>query len=187
MTTKKFDSCDNDLVKAITSEKGKSKNEKGLRQLFTDELNDIYHSEKHSVALLEKMIKKSSADVLIDALSEQLQFAERHIKKLEKVFASAGKKSTSEKCKTMESLVKEANRLMEDTSHGMVRDEAIISSVLKIAHYKIAAYGTLCSFANTLAENGASSQLHETLIEQKEADEKFSSIGESMELELIEK
>ncbi|HMG14931.1 MAG TPA: DUF892 family protein, partial [Saprospiraceae bacterium] len=49
----------------------------------------------------------------------------------------------------------------------------------KVEHYEIASYGTLCSFAKTLAEEEALMILEEILNQEKEADEKLTEIAEA--------
>jgi ferritin-like metal-binding protein YciE len=151
----------------------------GLRELFVDELKDIYWAEKALTKALPKLIKNASSDELIEALTTHLDETVEQVARLEKTFASLGEKSQSKKCEAMEGLIKEAEDIMQDTKKGMVRDAGIILAAQKVEHYEIATYGTLCSFAKTLGEDEALSLLQETLNEEKDADEKLSEIAES--------
>jgi len=151
----------------------------GLRELFVDELKDIYWAEKALTKAIPKMIKNASSDELIDALTSHLAVTEEHITRLEEVFSSIEVKPQAKKCEAMEGLIKEAGEIMENTEKGMVRDAGIILAGQKVEHYEIATYGTLCTFAKTLGEEDAASLLQETLNEEKEADEKLSEIAES--------
>ncbi|MBK5285129.1 MAG: ferritin-like domain-containing protein [Bacteroidia bacterium] len=159
--------------------KAKPNAAQGLRGLFTDELKDIYWPEKELTEAIPKMIENATADELAEALTGHLEVTREHVTRLEKVFSSIGEKAVEKKCEAMEGLMKEAEEIMEHTKKGMVRDAGIISAAQKVEHYEIATYGTLCTFAKTLGENEAASLLHETLEEEKEADEKLSEIAES--------
>ena len=159
--------------------KAKPDTAQGLRDLFVEELKDIYWAEKALTKAIPKMIKNTTAPQLIEALTGQLEVTKEHIARLEEVFSSIGEKAVAKKCEAIEGLTKEAEEIMQDTEKGMVRDAGIILAGQKVEHYEIATYGTLCTFAKTLGENDAASLLHETLEQEKEANEKLSEIAES--------
>lgn len=164
---------------ASSSQKSKSNVAQGLRELFVDELKDIYWAEKALTKAIPKMIGKATSEKLIDALTGHLEVTKEHVTRLESVFTSIGEKAVAKKCEAMEGLIKEAEGIMESTEEGMVRDAGIISASQKVEHYEIASYGTLCAFAKTLGEEKAMMLLQETLNEEKEADVKLSEIAES--------
>ena len=167
-----------------TSQKGKGVKNKpdaaqGLRDLFENELKDIYWAEKALTKAIPKMIKNSTSNELTTALTDHLSITENHVTRLEEVFASIDVKAQAKKCEAMSGLMKEAEEIMKETEKGVVRDAGIILAGQKVEHYEIATYGTLCAFAKTLGEDEAASLLEETLNEEKEADEKLSEIAES--------
>ncbi|MEO5582377.1 MAG: ferritin-like domain-containing protein [Saprospiraceae bacterium] len=154
-----------------------------LRDLFLDELKDIYWAEKALTKAIPKMIKNATSEDLVDALTAHLEVTEEQVSRLEQVFETIGEKAQAKKCEAMEGLIKEAEEIMESTEQGVVRDAGIIAAGQKVEHYEIASYGTLCSFAKTLGEDEAASLLEETLNEEKEADEKLSEISNSINVE----
>lgn len=161
------------------SKKSKSAVAEGLRDLFEDELKDIYWAEKALTKAIPKMIKNANSQELIDALEDHLEVTQGHVERCEEVFEKLGKAARAKKCEAMEGLIKEAEEIMESTQDGTVRDAGIISAGQKVEHYEIASYGTLCAFAKALGEEEVASLLEETLNEEKEADEKLSEIAES--------
>jgi ferritin-like metal-binding protein YciE len=162
-----------------TKKQGKSDVAQGLRDLFLDSLKDIYGAEKALTVALPKMAKNASSPELVDALHQHLDVTKAQVTRLEKVFAAVGEKAAAKKCAAMEGLIEEAEEIMKETEHGMVRDAGIILAGQKVEHYEIATYGTLCAFAKTLGEHEARNLLHETLTEEKDADEKLTMIAES--------
>ena len=56
----------------------------------------------------------------------------------------------------------------------------MIGAAQKVEHYEIAAYGTLVAFAKTLGQNDAAELLEESLVEEKEADERLTEIASSV-------
>lgn len=150
--------------------KAKSSAADGLRELFVDSLKDIYWAEKALVKALPKMAKNATSENLILAINEHLAVTNEQVNRLEKVFESIGEKASAKKCDAMEGLIKEGESIVEEAEAGPVRDAGIIAASQKIEHYKIASYGTLAAFAQTLGEDDAVLLLEKTLSEEKEAD-----------------
>jgi ferritin-like metal-binding protein YciE len=151
----------------------------GLRELFVDELKDIYWAEKALTDAIPKMIDNATSSDLIQALTKHLGETQNQISRLESVFESIGEEAESKKCEATSGLIKEAEEIMESTERGVVRDAGIISAAQKVEHYEIATYGTLRTFAKTLGEDEAMALLQETLDEEKGADYKLTEIAES--------
>ena len=151
----------------------------GLRELFIDELKDIYWAEKALTKALPKMAKNASDSGLVAALQDHLSVTQNQVSRLEQVFESIGEKAQAKKCEAMDGLIKESEEIMKGTKPGVVRDAGIISAGQKVEHYEIASYGTLASFARTLGEDEAASLLEETLAEEKDADQTLSDIAET--------
>lgn len=164
-------------------EKSTSEKAKGLRDLFEDELKDIYWAEKELTNAIPKMIKNATSEELIEALTSHLEETKNQVDRLQQVFESVNVKAQEKKCEAMAGLVKEAIEIMESTAKGAVRDAGIISAGQKVEHYEIATYGTLASFARILGEDEAASLLEETLNEEKAADEKLSEISDAINLD----
>jgi len=151
----------------------------GFRDLFEDELKDIYWAEKALTKAIPKMIKNTTTPELAQALEDHLEVTKGHVDRLEEAFHMLGKAARAKKCQAMDGLIKEAEEIMEETPKGIVRDAGIISAGQKVEHYEISTYGTLCAFAKTLGEDSVASLLQQTLNEEKEADEKLTEISES--------
>jgi len=161
------------------TQKSSSKASQGLRDLFEDELKDIYWAEKALIKAIPKMVKNATSEELVSALNDHLEVTKGHVDRLEESFNILGKPARAKKCEAMAGLVKEAEEIMEDTEEGVVRDAGIIAAAQKVEHYEIASYGTLCAFAKTLGEDEVTSLLQQTLDEEKEADQKLTEIAES--------
>ncbi len=157
----------------------KSNAAEGLKDLFEDELKDIYWAEKALTKAIPKMIKNATSQDLKDALEDHLEVTEGQVARCEKVFELLGKPARAKKCEAMDGLIKEAKEIMESTEIGMVRDAGIISAGQKVEHYEIASYGTLRTFASTLGLSDIASLLEQTLNEEKDADETLTGIAEA--------
>src|SRR5438874_2686607 len=151
-----------------------------LDELLQDELKDMYDAEKQLTKALPKMAKKATSEDLRQAFEEHLQQTEQHIERLEQVFDQLGIPARGKKCEGMKGLIEEAQEMMSDTDDEATRDALMIASAQKVEHYEIASYGTARTWANVLGKSDVASLLEETLDEEKETDQKLTSIAESM-------
>ncbi|MGA0557953.1 ferritin-like domain-containing protein [Larkinella sp. VNQ87] len=151
-----------------------------LKELFVDELKDIYWAEKHLTKALTKMAKSATSDQLRGAFETHLAETENQVKRLEQVFEAVGEKASAKKCEAMEGLIEEAEELIKDTEDGgLTRDVALISAAQKVEHYEIASYGTLKTLAGVLGYPEAVKLLEATLGEEKKTDSLLTDIAES--------
>jgi ferritin-like metal-binding protein YciE len=154
--------------------------ESGLRELFLNELKDIYWAEKHLVKSLPKMQKAATSTDLQEAIEDHLNKTKEHVSRVEQVFELLEEKPQAKKCDAMEGLVEEGEGVIEDTDDGSAtRDAGIIIAAQKVEHYEIAAYGGLEQLARTLGREDVAEILAQTLAEEKEADELLTEIAES--------
>jgi len=154
--------------------------ESALKELFIDEVKDIYWAEQHLAKALPKMIKGATSEDLKQTIADHLEQTKNHVTRLESVFESIGEKAKSVKCLAMEGLLKEAEELLSETDKGTeVRDVAIISAAQKVEHYEIASYGTLKTLATTLGYTEAADLFEQTLTEEKTADSLLTKVAEN--------
>jgi ferritin-like metal-binding protein YciE len=150
-----------------------------LRELFVNELKDVYSAEKQITVALPKMIKGTENTKLAGALEGHLRVTEGHIERLDRIFGSLGENSGRKKCHGMEGLLEEGSELLKEKGEPEVLDAGIIAAAQKVEHYEIATYGTLTTWAEILGEAEAQGLLEQTLAEEKEADQLLSQIARS--------
>lgn len=151
-----------------------------LRELYIDELKDLYNAETQLVKALPKMAKAASNDQLRQAFEEHLRQTSEHVSRLEQIFEALDEKPTGKKCMGMEGLVKEGSEVMKEDYADEVKDAAIIGAAQRVEHYEMAGYGTVRAFAELLGETEHVSLLEETLNEEKQADEKLTQLAEEI-------
>ena len=156
-----------------------------LKQLFIHELQDMYDAEQRLVEALPTMQKKASNSELKTAFSDHLKQTKDQVKRLEKVFEQMGEKPKRETCKAMQGLIKEAESMLEENMSTDVRDAALITMAQKVEHYEIASYGTLATFAESVADAVTLDLLRENLSEENRADELLSSIARNVNQEAV--
>lgn len=149
----------------------------GLKELYIDELKDLYNAENQLVKALPKMAKAASSNELRQGFEKHLKQTQGHVQRLEKIFQTLGESPKGKKCKGMEGLIEEGSEPMEEGYEGGVMDAALIGAAQRVEHYEIAGYGTVRSMADALGESDHVSLLEETLEEEKETDEKLSELA----------
>ena len=155
----------------------------GLNELYVDELKDIYNAENQLLKALPKMAKAASSNELRKGFEEHLEQTKGHVQRLEKIFQKLGESPKGKKCKGMEGLVEEGSDVIEEDFEGAVKDAALIGAAQRVEHYEIAAYGTVCAFAERLGESEHAELLSETLEEEKQTDEKLTKLAEQINSE----
>lgn len=155
----------------------------GLKELYIDELKDLYSAEKQLVKALPKLAKAATSDELRSGFEEHLEQTKGHVQRLEQIFEMLGEKPTGKKCKGMEGLVEEGSELTQEDYEGALLDAGLIGAAQRVEHYEIAAYGTVVAFAELLEESEHVSLLNETLEEEKETDEKLTELSKQINAE----
>jgi ferritin-like metal-binding protein YciE len=143
---------------------------KALKNLFLEELADMYDSEQRIVEALPKLIKAATSRRLQQALQHHLQEAQGHITQIERVFAAFDETPKAKKCPAMAGLLEEADSIVGENKKSRLINAAIISAAQKIEYYEIASYGILRLWAGMLENEAAATLLQKILDEEKETD-----------------
>ena len=106
-----------------------------LRQLYIDELKDLYNAETQLVKALPKMAKASSNAQLRQGFEEHLRQPRSMCSRLEQIFEMLEEKPTGKKCMGMEGLVKEGAETMQEKYGDEVMDAALIGAQ-RVEHYR---------------------------------------------------
>jgi ferritin-like metal-binding protein YciE len=152
----------------------------GLKELYIDELKDLYNAENQLIKALPKMAKAASSSELRQGFEKHLEQTKVHAKRLEEIFQTLGESPKGKTCKAMQGLVEEGAETMKEDFEGSLMDAALIGSAQRVEHYEIAAYGTVCAFAEELGETEHVSLLTQTLEEEKETDEKLTELAQDI-------
>jgi ferritin-like metal-binding protein YciE len=155
-----------------------------LRELYVDQLKDLYDAEQQLIKALPKMAKASTSEELRAAFEDHLGQTRQHAQRIETIFEQMGEKATGKKCKAMDGLVKEGSEVMEEDMEDGIKDAAIIAAAQRVEHYEIAGYGCVKAYATRLGDEKAASLLEQTLQEEKQADELLNGIAEQLNLEV---
>jgi ferritin-like metal-binding protein YciE len=150
-----------------------------LRELYVDELKDLWSAENQITKALPKMIKAASNPKLKKAFNTHLKQTERHVKRLERIFKELDQSPRGKKCVGMEGLIKEGAELIKEKPEPEVLDAGLIAAAQHVEHYEMAGYGCVRTWARQLGENRQADLLQETLDEEEQTDRLLTDLAES--------
>lgn len=154
-----------------------------LKDLFVEEIKDLYSAEKQLIKALPKMAKAASSEELRQGFLDHLEQTKGHAERLEKVFELLGQKPRAKTCKAMEGLIEEGKELLEEDADAEVLDAGLIAAAQRVEHYEIAGYGCVRTYAELLGEDEARELLQQTLDEEAETDKKLSELAEQINVD----
>jgi len=152
---------------------------KTLKDLFLDELADMYDAEKRVVRALPKLAKAATCEDLNAALLAHLKETEGHVTKLEQVFRACDEKARSKTCEATVGLLKEGDAIMADFKGSPAINAALVSAAQKVEHHEMASYGCLHEWAELLNNEDAARLLHEILEEERAANDTLTELARS--------
>jgi ferritin-like metal-binding protein YciE len=155
-----------------------------LKQLFVDELQDLYSAEKQIIEALPKMAEKASSGELRQAFNTHLQQSKEQLHRLDRIFDQLPDYDRDDKtCEGIKGIIKEGEKLIKEAKDADTRDAGMIAGAQRVEHYEISAYGTVRTYAQLLGQQQWAQFLQQTLDEEKETDRLLNHIAERINVE----
>jgi ferritin-like metal-binding protein YciE len=156
-----------------------------LKELYVEELKDLYDAENQIVKAMPKMIKKASDPRLQRAFTTHLRQTERQVKRLERIFRMLGESPKGKKCVGMKGLIDEAKELIDEKPEPEVLDAGLISKAQHVEHYEMAGYGTVRTYARLLGYPEQAELLQATLDEEGKTDHLLTALSQALNVEAV--
>ena len=153
---------------------------KSLRDLYVEELQDIYDAEQQITRALPKMAEMATHPQLKQAFQEHLEQTQGQIQRLDQIFRQMGQQARGKGCKGMQGIITEGQEQMQKGERGDGMDAFLIAAAQKVEHYEIASYGTVKTWAKLLGEADAAKLLQQTEDEEGQTDKRLTRLAESM-------
>jgi ferritin-like metal-binding protein YciE len=150
-----------------------------LQDLYVHELRDLYSAEKQIIKALPKMAKGATNPKLKEGFLKHLEQTKVHVERLETVLGKLGKSTRGDKCKGMEGLLIEGDKMLEEDATPEVKDAGLISSAQRVEHYEIAGYGCAKTYAKALGDKEGEQLLKTTLDEEGATDKELTKLAVS--------
>ena len=151
-----------------------------LKDLYVDELRDLYSAESQLVEAIPKMAKAATSKPLKAGFEKHLKETRGHLDRLTKIFTGLGVSPKGKKCKAMEGLVKEGAEAIDEDAAPDVRDAALIAAAQRVEHYEMAGYGCVRTYAELLGEKTAARLLQQTLDNEGKTDEALTKLAKKI-------
>jgi ferritin-like metal-binding protein YciE len=151
-----------------------------LRDLYVEELKDLYSAEKQIARALGRLSRAARNDELRSAIEVHLDQTLRQAERLERICEGLDEKPTGKKCAGMEGILEEARELLQERPAPEVLDAGIIAAMQHVEHYEIAGYGCVRTYARLLGREEDVQLLAETLEEEKRTDELLTALAEQV-------
>ena len=151
-----------------------------LDDIFVHELQATYDAEHQILKAFPAYITVATHPDLTATLEMHRRETRVHVERLERVFDMIGVEARGNKSYGMAGLLVEGAKIMEEEAGPEILDAALISSLQKLEHYEIAAYGCLCTYAEMLGYDQAHDLLCQTLDEEETIDQKLTELAESV-------
>src|SRR5215208_3069991 len=143
-----------------------------LRDLYVEQLHDLYSAETQLVEALPKIAKAASHPQLQSAFQEHLTQTKTHVQRLEQIFQKFSAKPKGQSCEGMEGLIKEGSEMIKMHGDPAAIDAGLIAAAQRVEHYEIAGYGCVHTYAQLLGEQQHAQLLQRTLDEEGQTDKK---------------
>lgn len=150
-----------------------------LRELFVDELRDMYDGGKQLTKALPKMASAAESRELRQAFTAHLKETRGQVTRLERALRMLDEPVRGKPCEGIKGIVDESKEVMKELDEGPILDAALIAGAQKVEHYEIASYGTLAYYADLLGESDVKALLGASLTEEKGADDKLNGLAKS--------
>ena len=148
-----------------------------LKELYVEELKDLYSAENQILKALPRMIKVASHKELKRAFTTHERQTREHVKRLERICKELGVSPKGKKCHGMEGLLEEGKELISEKPEPDVLDAGLISAAQHVEHYEMAGYGTVRTYARQLGFEAQAELLQRTLDEEGETDKLLTNLA----------
>jgi ferritin-like metal-binding protein YciE len=150
-----------------------------LKDLYLEQLRDLYSAETQLVDALPKMAEAATSPDLRKAFNDHLRQTGEHVRRLDRIFQDLQENPKGNTCEGMKGLIKEGDQMIHMRGESSVLDAGLIAAAQRVEHYEIAGYGTVRTYAELLGRSEHVSLLERTLQEEEETDERLSELAES--------
>ncbi|MDF2772381.1 MAG: hypothetical protein K0S86_1875 [Geminicoccaceae bacterium] len=151
-----------------------------LRDLYVDQLRDLYSAEQQILVALPKMIDAASDPELRQKFQKHEAETRRQADRLMEIFEELGESPSGHHCRGMEGLILEGEEVLQRKGSipSEVLDAALICTAQRVEHYEIAGYGCVRTFADLLGYERQARVLQKTLDEEGRTDHLLTDVAE---------
>ncbi|WP_295813818.1 ferritin-like domain-containing protein [uncultured Deinococcus sp.] len=153
---------------------------KTLKDLYVEQLRDLYSAETQLVQALPKMAAAATDPTLKQGFERHLDQTRVQAQRLESVFRDVGEAPGGHICQALQGLIAEGEEMIREDAVAAVKDAGLIACAQRVEHYEIAGYGTVVRYAEVLQLPDHAQQLRTSELEEKDTDLALSSASSAI-------
>ena len=150
-----------------------------IKDLMITGLTYVLDFEEQIAETARKMERASTDPDLKEAFGKTATKSKEYAARIEETFEKLGEDVKRNDNHIAKAMITEVENMISNTDAGPVRDAALIVATNQQQLYRVAAYGSMKSYAKLIGQPDAAKGLDENLEDSKNGDEKFTSIGET--------
>jgi ferritin-like metal-binding protein YciE len=148
-----------------------------FKDMYLAELQELVSVEDQLAEALLRMAAAASHPALKDALVDHHAETIAQKERLVAILRKHGADPAAHVDQAMQALIRETRKMLSILEGDDLRDAGLIASAQKLEHYEIAAYGSAAALAGQLDLRDEQRMLHDSLVEEKEADAILTDIA----------
>ncbi len=168
-------SAEEQIIEAMPAMIDKANN--GTLKTSLKEHLKVTEKQKMRLEEIQKLIGETEAETNAEADSVTDADTDKGTSNKTGFFSRLFGGGAEQKCKGMEGLISEGEKMMGEDMSPEVLDAAIIAGAQKIEHYEICGYGTARAYARELNLGDVANKLEETLNEEYYADDLLTELA----------
>ncbi|GAA5236545.1 hypothetical protein GCM10025795_48100 [Verticiella sediminum] len=146
--------------------------------MYIAELQELRSAEALMADGLNALAGRAAARDLTQFLSRQAEETARQCERLDALLQAQGAEPAAHHDSSMGAMLREAGRWSDRLDDPELSDAALVVSVQRMKHYKMAVYGSLASWARHLQLGQDSVTLQNTLADEKRTDQDITRLAE---------
>lgn len=152
------------------------------RELFLEELGDIYYAERTIEKMLGTLAREASDEELAAGFEEHRAQTREQIQNVERVFEALGSQPKAKQCPGIDGIKEEHDEFMSEHSGTPAElcDLFLTGAASRTEHYEIAAYTGLVGMAKALGERESATLLEQNLRQEKETLKAVESVAKRL-------
>lgn len=150
---------------------------KTLRDLFLNDLAEIYDAELRIANGLPRMARTASSEKLKDALLFHLKETKWHITRIEQTFDCFGATVMRKTCKAVVGMLQECDNHAAGFIGTPAINAALIGAARKLEHYEMTSFGCLHEWAERLENSDAAEIFRDLLDDARATDDKLTDLA----------
>lgn len=148
-----------------------------MHALYTEELQELHSGEAQLHALLLALEQAPEHEPFRERLRSYGREIEGRVRELERILSRSAADPSAHPDQAMQALINETYKMAQVCAPS-VRDAALIASLQRLIHYRIAAYGSVVAFARSLGRTEEAALFDRHLERDKAFDAELTSLAE---------